>query len=68
MEYDVIIIGSGLGGLQCGYMLAKKGFKVCVLEKNYQIGGCLQSFRRNGYTFDTGFHHVGSLGKGESLY
>lgn len=68
MEYDVIIIGSGLGGLQCGYMLAKKGFKVCVLEKNYQIGGCLQAFRRNGYTFDTGFHHVGSLGKGESLY
>lgn len=68
MKYDVIIIGSGLGGLECGYMLAKKGFKVCILEKNHHIGGCLQSFRRNGYTFDTGFHHVGSLGKGESLY
>ena len=36
MVYDYVIIGSGLGGLECGYILAKEGFSVCVLEKNRQ--------------------------------
>jgi all-trans-retinol 13,14-reductase len=34
--YDVVIIGSGLGGLLCATLLAKEGMKVCVLEKNKQ--------------------------------
>lgn len=68
MKYDVVVIGSGLGGLQCAYILAKKGYHVCVLEKNAQIGGCIQSFKRQGIVFDTGFHHVGSLQKGEMLH
>jgi len=67
MKYDVVIVGSGLGGLQCGYILSKHGMKVCVLEKNSQPGGCVQSFRRGKYTFDTGFHYVGGLDKGEPL-
>lgn len=66
-RYDVVIIGSGLGGLECAYLLAKHGMKVCVLEKNNAIGGCLQTFRRGGQAFDTGFHYVGALGKGEIL-
>lgn len=67
MKYDVVIIGSGLGGLQCAYILAKKGLQVCVLEKNAQLGGCLQTFRRNGTLFDTGFHYVGGLADGQPL-
>lgn len=67
-SYDAIIIGSGLGGLACGYILAKNGMKVCVLERNAQEGGCLQSFRRNGVVFDTGFHYVGGLDEGQPLY
>ncbi|MGN1248329.1 MAG: FAD-dependent oxidoreductase, partial [Paludibacteraceae bacterium] len=43
---SVIIIGAGLGGLECGYILAKKGFRVTVLEHDARVGGCLQSFRR----------------------
>lgn len=66
-KYDVLIIGSGLGGLQCGYILAKNGYRVCVVEKNPIIGGCLQSFRRARQSFDTGFHYVGALSEGESL-
>lgn len=66
-QYDAVIIGSGLGGLECAYLLAKHGMKVCVLEKNHAIGGCLQSFRRGDREFDTGFHYVGSLGDGEIL-
>jgi all-trans-retinol 13,14-reductase len=68
MRYDVVIIGSGLGGLECGYILSKNGYRVCLLEKNRQIGGCLQTFRRGKTTFDTGFHYVGGLEEGQSLY
>lgn len=67
-KYDVVIIGSGLGGLQCAYMLAKKGLSVCVLERNHVVGGCLQSFKRGGKTFDTGFHYVGGLDDGQHLH
>ena len=67
-SYDVIIIGSGLGGLECGLILAKNGMKVCVLEQDTQTGGCLRTFRRGNMLFDTGFHYVGGLDKGQSLY
>ena len=66
-KYDIIIIGSGLGGLQCAYILAKQGLNVCVSEKNTQAGGCLQTFRRGKHTFDTGFHYVGGLDEGQPL-
>ena len=67
MKFDAVILGSGLGGLQCAYILANSGMKVCVVEKNGIAGGCLQSFRRKGEVFDTGFHYVGALGKGQIL-
>ncbi|MBR4801846.1 MAG: NAD(P)/FAD-dependent oxidoreductase [Bacteroidales bacterium] len=67
MKFDAVIIGSGLGGLECAYILAKNGKKVCVVEKNAAPGGCLQSFRRGTDEFDTGFHYVGALGKGQIL-
>jgi phytoene dehydrogenase-like protein len=38
-EYDVIIVGAGLGGLVCGGLLAKWGLKVAVLDKNNRPGG-----------------------------
>lgn len=65
---SVIIIGAGLGGLECGYILAKNGMKVTVLEHEAQVGGCLQTFRRGAALFDTGFHYVGGLNEGESLH
>jgi all-trans-retinol 13,14-reductase len=43
-EHDVVIIGSGLGGLLSAVMLAKEGMRVAVIEQNKQIGGCLQTF------------------------
>ena len=62
-----MIIGSGLGGLECGVMLGREGYRVCVLEKNRRIGGCLQTFERRGRTFDTGIHYIGSLDEGQIL-
>ncbi len=67
-KYDIVIVGSGLGGLLCGYILSKEGYKICILEKNRQIGGCLQTFVRDDCVFDTGMHYVGSLEKGQILY
>ena len=64
----VIVIGAGLGGLECGYILAKNGMQVTVLEHEAQVGGCLQTFRRGAALFDTGFHYVGALDEGESLH
>ena len=67
-KYDVVIIGAGLGGLECGLILQKHGKRVCVVEKNPLIGGALQTFRRKGLTFDTGFHYVGGLEEGQMLH
>lgn len=67
-QYDVIIIGSGLGGLVCGYILSKNGYKVGIFEKNNQVGGCLQTFRRKGTSFDTGMHYIGSMEEGQILH
>jgi all-trans-retinol 13,14-reductase len=67
-KYDIVILGSGLGGLQCGYILSKHGYKVGIVEKQPQFGGCLQVFNRKGYTFDTGMHYLGGLGEGEILH
>jgi all-trans-retinol 13,14-reductase len=67
-NYDILIIGAGLGGLQSGAILSKKGFRVCVLEKNKIIGGTLQTFARKGCNFSTGMHYIGSLDKGQMLH
>ncbi|MDR0606186.1 MAG: NAD(P)-binding protein [Bacteroidales bacterium] len=68
MDKHIIIIGSGLGGLVCGYILAKNGYRITILEKNAQSGGCLQNFTRNGIKFDTGMHYIGSIEEGQTLH
>ncbi|MFP3592384.1 phytoene desaturase family protein [Chryseobacterium sp. SIMBA_038] len=66
--YDILIIGSGLGGLVSALILAKEGLKVCILEKNNQYGGNLQTFSRDKLIFDTGVHYLGGLSKGQNLH
>ena len=67
-HYDVVIVGSGLGGLVSAIILAMEGKSVCVLEKNNQYGGNLQTFVRNKTIFDTGVHYIGGLNEGQNLY
>ena len=66
-KYDIIIIGSGLGGLECGAILSKEGYHVCVLEKNELFGGCFQTYQRGGHRMDTGIHYIGSLDEGQIM-
>jgi all-trans-retinol 13,14-reductase len=66
-RFDAVIIGSGLGGLLSAVILAKEGMKVCVLEKDKQIGGCLQTFSVQKTVFDSCVHYVGGLGEGHTL-
>ena len=62
-----IVIGGGLGGLFTGTLLAMRGYKVTVLEKNASIGGGLQCFVRGGEKYETGMHVAGGFEKGAVL-
>lgn len=64
----VVIIGSGLGGLSCGLILARNGYEVTILEQGAQAGGCLQCFSRGGAKFESGMHFIGSMMPGEPAY
>lgn len=56
-NYDVVVIGSGLGGLTGANYLAKNGHKVLLLEHHYQFGGLATWFKRpGGHVFDISLH------------
>lgn len=56
-EYDVVVIGSGLGGLTSANILARQGHSVLLLEHHYQLGGMATWFkRRGGHIFDISLH------------
>jgi phytoene dehydrogenase-like protein len=54
VETDVIVIGSGIGGLCCGALLARYGFKVTLCESHTIPGGAAHGFERQGFSFDSG--------------
>ena len=63
----VVIIGSGLGGLSSGVILAANGYEVTILEQSPVPGGCLQCFSRRGVKFETGMHYIGSAAPGQAM-
>lgn len=60
-HYDVIVIGSGIGGLANAALLSKLGKKVCVLEQHYTAGGYTHAYEREGYEWDVGVHYIGEV-------
>ena len=65
--YDVIVIGSGPGGLTTAALLAREGKKVLVLERHYTAGGFTHVFKRPGYEWDVGVHYIGDMGRQNSF-
>jgi phytoene dehydrogenase-like protein len=65
-SWDVVIVGSGLGGLSAGAHLAANGRRVLVCEQHDVAGGCSQTFRRKRqWQFDVGLHYVGGVHRGD---
>ncbi len=62
-NYDVIVVGSGMGGLTTAALLSKAGKKVLVLEQHYTAGGFTHSYTRKGYEWDVGVHYIGDVHK-----
>jgi phytoene dehydrogenase-like protein len=66
-QYDVIIIGAGIGGLVCGCYLAKAGMKVLIVERHNRVGGYCTSFRRKHFIFDAAVHSFGNFAEGKPI-
>lgn len=63
-QYDAIVIGTGIGGLAEGLLLAHAGKKVALFEKNDILGGRFCSWKKDGFTLDMGVHVISRGGKG----
>jgi phytoene dehydrogenase-like protein len=65
MSYEVVVVGGGIGGLTVAALLSKRGIKVCLLERQPEVGGCISSVQHHGLTFEPGFGLYSSWGPGE---
>lgn len=59
-KFDAIVIGSGLGGMSAAATLAKKGYRVQVIEHHDKVGGFATSYKRGRYRMEAGIHVLGA--------
>jgi len=62
-EFDVIVVGSGMGGMTTAAALSRMGRKVLLLEQAQTIGGLTHAFTRDGFSWDVGLHYCGTFGR-----
>ncbi len=66
-QYDLIVIGSGMGGLTVASLMAQRGKRVLVLERHFKAGGFTHTFQRGRFHWDVGLHYVGEMGEGSTM-
>ncbi|MCC6558018.1 MAG: NAD(P)/FAD-dependent oxidoreductase [Polyangiaceae bacterium] len=66
-RFDIIVVGSGIGGLVAALTAARRGLRVLVLEAGKQLGGYTNPFQRRHYDFDPGLHYIGECGPGQAF-
>jgi phytoene dehydrogenase-like protein len=62
MHYDTVVVGAGIAGLTASAFLSKSGRSVLLLEKQEKVGGLINSFKREGFTFDGGIRAIENSG------
>jgi phytoene dehydrogenase-like protein len=67
-EHEFVVIGSGMGGLTAGSLLARSGRSVCVLEAHEYPGGCAHTFPMGPYRFCAAVHYIFFCGEGEPVH
>jgi phytoene dehydrogenase-like protein len=67
MTHEVVVVGGGIGGLTVAALLAARGVDVCLLERQPEVGGCVASMEKFGYTFEPTLGLYSGWGKGETF-
>jgi phytoene dehydrogenase-like protein len=65
LEFEVVVVGGGIGGLTAAALLAARGLSVCLVERNSRVGGCVSSFAQSGYEFEAGGGLYAGWGTGD---
>ncbi|MCW5982151.1 MAG: NAD(P)/FAD-dependent oxidoreductase [Bryobacteraceae bacterium] len=67
-QYDLIVIGSGMGGLTVASLMARlRNKRVLVIERHFKAGGFTHAFQRGRFHWDVGLHYVGGMGEGSAM-
>ena len=68
VDYDVVVIGAGAGGLSSAATLAKNGLRVAVFEQHDKVGGFMTAFERGDYRFEVSLHVLANVVPGTAFY